>query len=108
MRETGNDDDLRKSPSSIPKGLLMLIISAVACEFYLRYVGRRQLISLSVSSGRFACASSCRIRLYDSINGLRQQNAMLILEKKIIHKQVEKYEEDYLNKSVEFISGKRK
>jgi DNA-binding LytR/AlgR family response regulator len=42
--------------------------------------------------------------LYDTIKELRFQNNSLVIEKKIIQKQVEKYEEDYLNKSVEFIS----
>ena len=42
--------------------------------------------------------------MYDRLNGLREQIDSLILEKKIVQKQVEQYEEDYLNKSVEFIS----
>ena len=44
------------------------------------------------------------LRLYTAVKELRQQNESLINEKKIIQKQVERYEEDYLNKSVEFIS----
>ena len=35
---------------------------------------------------------------------LKQQNESLIFDKKILQKQVEKYEEDYLNKSIEFTS----
>ena len=52
-------------------------------------------------------APSVALRLNDMIQGLRIQNEALIIEKKIIQKQLEKYEEDYLNKSIEFISESR-
>ena len=42
--------------------------------------------------------------IFDIINELKEQNELLIVEKKIIQKQVEKFEEDVLNKSIEFIS----
>jgi DNA-binding LytR/AlgR family response regulator len=42
--------------------------------------------------------------LSDLINDLKQQNELLIVEKKIMQKQVDKYQEDILNKSIEFPS----
>ncbi|MGB8489854.1 MAG: LytTR family DNA-binding domain-containing protein, partial [Bacteroidales bacterium] len=42
--------------------------------------------------------------LYDTIQGLKLRMDSLVSEKKTVQKQVERYEEDYLNKSVEFIS----
>jgi len=44
------------------------------------------------------------IRLHDAINELKLQNESLIKEKKIIQSRLDRYEEDYLNKSIEFIS----
>jgi DNA-binding LytR/AlgR family response regulator len=44
------------------------------------------------------------LRLYDIIVTLRHQNEALVRERKVIQKKVEKYEDDYLNKSIEFIS----
>src|SRR5690606_22617273 len=44
------------------------------------------------------------LRLNEIIVALKQQNKSLIKEKKTVQKQVEKLEEDYLNKTVEFIS----
>jgi DNA-binding LytR/AlgR family response regulator len=47
------------------------------------------------------------IKLFDSFNELIKENASLILERKIIQGKIEKYEEDNLNKSIEFISENR-
>jgi hypothetical protein len=105
MRENGPDDESRKLIPSYLKGFLILLISAAAFEFYLRYVGSVGInffISLKVSL--ICLAPPVILGFYDRIITLQQQNDTLILEKKIIQKQVEKYEEDYLNKSVEFIS----
>ena len=44
------------------------------------------------------------IKLYGSHKELKQQIESLVKEKKQILKQVEKYEEDYVNKSIEFVS----
>jgi len=44
------------------------------------------------------------LTLYDANKELIKQNESLISERKIIQKQIEKYEEDNLNKTIEFIS----
>jgi DNA-binding LytR/AlgR family response regulator len=44
------------------------------------------------------------LKIYDVIHELKQQNEALIIEKKIIQKQVEKFEEGVLNKTIEFFS----
>jgi DNA-binding LytR/AlgR family response regulator len=105
LRENGSEDETRKLIPSYLKGFLILLITAVAFEFYLRYVGSVGInffISLKVSL--ICLAPPVILGLYDRIKTLRQQNDTLIVEKKIMQKQVEKYEEDYLNKSIEFIS----
>jgi len=87
------------------KGVLILIICAVSFEFYLRYVGSVRInFPISFKVFLICLAPPVILSLYDRINELLLQNNSLILEKKIVQKQVEKYEEDYLNKSVEFIS----
>jgi LytTr DNA-binding domain len=105
IRENGSDDDNKKLIPSYLKGFLILLLSGTAFEFYLRYVGSVRINFYNSLKIFLICLVPPIITgLYDRIKTLGQQNDSLILEKKIIQKQVEKYEEDYLNKSVEFIS----
>jgi DNA-binding LytR/AlgR family response regulator len=77
----------------------------MAFEFYLRYVGSVHINFFISFKVIILCAvPPVILSIYDTMATLRQQNDLLIVEKKIMQKQVEKYEEDYLNKSVEFIS----
>jgi hypothetical protein len=86
-------------------GFLILALSSVAFAFYLRYVGSVDIsFYLMFKVVLICCAPPVILRLYDVISELRLQNDSLILEKKIIQKQVEKYEEDILNKTIEFVS----
>jgi DNA-binding LytR/AlgR family response regulator len=41
---------------------------------------------------------------YDLIDELKQQNELLVIEKRSIQKQIGRYEDELLNKSIEFIS----
>jgi DNA-binding LytR/AlgR family response regulator len=86
-------------------GFSMLALNSVAFAFYLRYVGLVSISFFVMLKVALICLSpSIILRIYDIINNLRLQNESLIFEKKIIQKQIEKYEEDYLNKSIDFIS----
>lgn len=86
-------------------GFILIILNSVAFAFYLHYVG-----SVSISFFIMAkiilisLAPPIALRLYDLIHDLKHENITLILEKKNIQKQVEKYEEDYLNKTIDFYS----
>ena len=103
--ENGTDENNRKLFPEYMNGFLIFLISAVAFEFYLRFVGSVKInFAISFKVFFICLVPPVILRLYDKIKGLILQNESLILEKKIIQKQVEKYEEDYLNKSVEFIS----
>lgn len=87
------------------KGFFILALCSVAFAFYLAYVGSVSITFYIMAKVVLIClAPPVVLGLYDSIRELKQQNESLIIEKKIIQKQVEKYEEDYLNKSIEFIS----
>jgi DNA-binding LytR/AlgR family response regulator len=86
-------------------GFIILALSSVAFTFYLRYVGFVSISFYIVSKVVLIClVPPVALRLYDVNKELSQQNESLISEKKKLQKQVEKYEEDNLNKSIEFIS----
>ena len=102
-KETENDNGNLFPP--FLNGFLILLVSGVSFEFYIRYVGSVGInFSISFKVFLICLAPPVILGIYDKINSLKQQVNSLILEKKIIQKQVEQYEEDYLNKSVEFIS----
>ena len=89
------------------RGFIILALNSIAFAFYMKYVG---FVSISFYI-MFKIALICLVPpiilwLYDMLNELRLQNESLIEEKKIVQKQIEKYEEDFLNKSIEFISEK--
>lgn len=84
---------------------LILALSSVAFTFYLRYVGLVEITFYVV----FKIAIICLIPTLASwidfrIKELKQDNKSLHIEKRILQKQIEKYEEDFLNKSIDFFS----
>jgi DNA-binding LytR/AlgR family response regulator len=82
-----------------------MALGSVAFVFYLRYVGHVAITFHIVFKVALICLSApIVLRIYDIIKELRQQNDSLLKERKSVQKQIEKYEEDYLNKSIEFIS----
>jgi DNA-binding LytR/AlgR family response regulator len=86
-------------------GFLILILSSVAFVFYLRYVGAvRITFFITVKAVLICLVPPLTLGLYDLINDMKQQNEILAVEKKIIQKQVDKFQEDILNKSIEFPS----
>jgi hypothetical protein len=102
-KETENENGKLFPPFLI--GFLILIISGVSFEFYIRYVGSVGInFSISFKVFLICLAPPVILGIYDKIDVLTQQINTLILEKKIVQKQLENYEEDYLNKSVEFVS----
>jgi DNA-binding LytR/AlgR family response regulator len=86
-------------------GFIILVLSSLAFIFYLRYVGMVHITFFSTIKIILIClVPPISLGIYDYIDELRQQNELLIIEKKRIQKQIEKYEEDLLNKSITFIS----
>ena len=84
---------------------IILALSSVGFAFYLHYVGLVSISFYIMFKVVLIClAPPVSLRLYDAVKELKQQNESLIKEKEIIQKQIEKYEDDYLNKSIEFIS----
>lgn len=86
-------------------GFVILALSSVAFAFYLRYVGSVHISFFIMAKVISICLfPPVALGLYDQINELRQQNELLTIEKEIIQKQISRYEEDYLSKSIQFIS----
>jgi DNA-binding LytR/AlgR family response regulator len=91
--------------NSYLEGLILLVLSSVAFAFYLRYVGSVHTTFFIVFKEVLICfGPPVVLKIYDVIKGLRNQNESLVSERKAIQKQIEKYEEENLNKTVEFIS----
>jgi hypothetical protein len=91
--------------TSYLNGSIILILCSVAFAFYLRYVGFVSISFYIIFKVVLICfVPPVALKLYDVNKELIQQNESLIKERKIIQRQIEKYEEDNLNKSIEFIS----
>lgn len=86
-------------------GFIILALCSVAFSFYLHFVGSVSMSFYIVFKVVLIClAPPVSLRIFDKMQDLKRQNESLVLEKKIIQKQVEKFEEDILNKSIEFVS----
>jgi DNA-binding LytR/AlgR family response regulator len=104
LQRTNPDSNTLVLPSYFT-GFLILILSSVAFVFYLRYVGLvRITFFITVKAVLICLVPPIILGIFDLINDLKQQNEILAVEKKIMQKQVEKYQEDILNKSIEFPS----
>ena len=91
--------------NSYLEGLFILILCSVAFTFYLRYVGSVSISFYIVFKIVLIClAPPAVLILNDKTKVLTQQNELLLSERKMIQKQIEKYEEDNLNKSISFVS----
>ena len=87
------------------KGFAILVLSSVALVFYIRYVGMVSITFFITFKVVLICLTPPLIlNFFDVIIDLKEQNEALIVERKIIQKQIERYEEDLLNKSIEFTS----
>jgi len=96
------------SNGSVIKGIIITILCSVAFTFYLRYVGFVSISFYVVFKVVLICIfPPLTYELYESNRELLRQNESLVSERKIIQRQIEQYEEDNLNKSIEFISENR-
>lgn len=86
-------------------GFIILASSTLAFVFYIRYVGLVHItFFITVKVVLLCLVPPVILGLYDLIRELKQQNEVLIIERKIIQKQIEKYEEENLNKAIDFVS----
>ena len=86
-------------------GFLILALSSMAFAFYLRYVGSVEITFYTMFKIILICLfPPVSLALFDEIRELKQQNEVIKMEKEKIDKEIQKYEHDYLNKSVVFNS----
>ncbi len=104
IRKMDQDGSVQITTSSL-EGLIILALSSVALTFYLRYVGSVHVSFYIVFKVVLIClVTPIALKIYDVIKGLMRQNESLVSERKNIQKQIEKIEDENLNKSIEFIS----
>jgi DNA-binding LytR/AlgR family response regulator len=86
-------------------GFMIVLLSSLAFVFYLRFVGMLNItFFLTIKIILICLAPPFILAVYDYVDELKQKNDLLLIERKSIQKQIEKYEEDFLNKSVTFNS----
>lgn len=91
--------------SSYLSGFIIIILCSVAFAFYLRYVGSVRITFYIMFKVVLICIiPPVVLSLYDKNKGFIRQIKSLVSERKLIQKRIEKYEEDTLNKSIEFIT----
>lgn len=91
--------------STFMGGFIILVLCSVAFAFYLRYVGSVRISFYIMIKIVLVClAPPVALWQFDTLKELREQNATLLQEKEIIQGKVEKFEDDYLPKSIEIIS----
>jgi DNA-binding LytR/AlgR family response regulator len=100
--------DKKRSEAVIPvylEGFAILALSSVSFAFYLKFVGSISITFHVMFKVCLIClAPPVVLYLYESIRDLKKQNQILVREKKDYRKKAKKYEEDYLNKTLEISS----
>lgn len=100
--------DKNRPDAVIPKyleGFIMVAISSVAFAFYIKFVGRMGItFHVMFKIGLICLAPPFLLSLNETIKHLKNRNVFLVREKGEIREKIEKYEQDYLNKTVEFVS----
>ena len=105
LKKNNSPNNHNTALPSYMSGFIILAISSVAFPFYLHYVGSVSISFYVVFKAVLIClAPPIILALYDKLKEFKQQNESLVTEKKTIQKKLEKYEEDILNKSIDFIS----
>ena len=101
-----NDPENKESPfPSYFNGFIIFVLSSAAFIFYIRFVGFVNITFYITFKVLIIClVPPVVLGLYDTFNELKSYNDLLISEKKILQKRIEMYEEDVLNKSIEFVS----
>ena len=88
--------------------VITIILCSVAFTFYLRYVGFVSISFYVVFKVVLICIfPSLVLKLFESNRKLVRQYESLVSERKIMQKKIEQFEEDNLNRSIEFISENR-
>ena len=100
---------LRRRPEPVlppyADSIFILVIGSVAYAFYLRFIGEIHISFFIMSKVILIClVPAVVLWVYDLINELKNTNEKLILEKGNIQKQVDVFQDEYLSKTIEFVT----
>jgi len=80
-------------------------LSSVAFAFYIRYVGDVRISFYVMLKVVLICFTvPVILSIYDRIKNLGLLNETLLIEKEILEKQLDKYKDENLSKTIEFVS----
>jgi DNA-binding LytR/AlgR family response regulator len=100
--------DIQDSPVYFSTGLIGFIIfltGTIAFTFYLRYVGGVGISFYMMVKIILLCfVPPVILKLHDTYTKLKKQNELLLQERNIYEGKIEKFEEELLNKTIEFYS----
>ncbi len=103
--EKNDHDSNELAPPSYLGSFILFSLSTLAFTFYLHFVGWVVLSFYIMIRVVIVCLVPVVVlRLYDALKDLRHQNEFLTIEKRLFQKQVERYEDDYLKKSIELVA----
>ncbi|HLP71653.1 MAG TPA: LytTR family transcriptional regulator DNA-binding domain-containing protein [Bacteroidales bacterium] len=86
-------------------GLAVFIICSVAFAIYVYFAGDVKFTLITAFRIIIICLfPPVMLALNDSFRDLKNHNSFLVSEKKKVQQQIEKYEEDHLNRSIDFVS----
>jgi hypothetical protein len=106
--QINNLEDIEHIVPSFLGDFLLLVSNSVAFAFYLRYVGGIEIsFYIMFKVVLISLVPLVIIRISESFRELKYQNESLVKHQKNLQKQLEKYEDDLLSKSLEIISENR-
>ncbi len=96
----------KETPSiTLSSGFILLVLNSLGFVFYLYYVGNIDIaFDLMLKVVLISLAPPILLKFNDYYINLSEENKLLLDENWSLKKQIEKYERDYLNKSIELYS----
>ena len=86
-------------------GFIIWLLSSVSYAFYLHYVGSVNISFYTMFKIVVICLfPPVALGIADELKDLRQQIELLSIRKEIFQEPVKKFQDDYLHKSIEFVS----
>lgn len=86
-------------------GFSILALSSVAFAFYLRYVGKEEITFYTMFKVTLICLiPPVFLRIIHIINDLKQQNQIILSEKRELQQKLEKFETENLHATINFSS----
>lgn len=100
-----NENVLRRSKPFYAQGFALFLVTTLTIVFYLWIVGKIPITFFIIFKVMLICLGPpLFLRFYDKTEALKNEVRSLHADKNLLKTQVEKFEDDYLNKTIEFKS----